>query len=594
MKQSAKTPATLTPMVGMVTRFPPCDRLAFYLLLVLLTVQLLFVVATLNRFYVIDTPKPGGSVHEGIIDLVIHRNPLYAESPGEKTLAALLHAGLLRHASTGELLPHLASHYSQNEDGTFTFLIRGDARFHDGHAVTATDVVTTVAMLRDRDIDPYAPWHGVTAQTIDTNTVVIAVPDENTAFPRQFTTPILPHRVWKKVPADQRKRYRGSGVHLGAGPFRHDSEVLQNIDQPRQITLVSFPAYVLGQPYLDTITLHFYRTPSELVHAYYTGEIDALHSISPADLPSLVHYDRSLVYTATTDRLFGIFFNTEDGRLLQNPFLRTILSQYVDRDRIVTDIFHDYATAIQAPLPSDTTYRKDTMPYRELTQTLDDIGWVPDTKTGFREKDGIPLTISLLIPDIVDMRKVARSIMDDWKKLGVEVTVTVAPPKVLHTAIARRDFDAVIYGYQANQAKDLVALWKSSDDTNIASITSFGSQTLNQLLTELAARTPPERFSTVSSDRWRSLVYDEAKVEILQSAPAIFLYSPHFLFVTPKTLEGVGVGGAILGHVTEPQDRFADVHTWHTKREQIWRFIQTHNHHDTTTRKSSSRTAATY
>ena len=565
--------SSLQPAPGIVGRFPPSDLLLFCLFFLALGTQLFFVLYHANQPFVIETPLRGGTLHEGTVGALSRRNPLYATSPGEKTLSTLLHAGLLRHTRDGSLIPHLADTWEQH-GSRFMFRIRDDAIFHDGFPVTAGDVVHTIAMLAYRDSDPHAPWHKVSAEATDERTVVITVPEGNLSFPEQFTTPILPEHVWKKIPSERQKTYYGSGVHIGAGPFRYKQEVFRDIEQPKSITLSAYPAYILGRPYLDHIVIHLFRSPADLTNAYHDGTIHALHSISPSEITLLTQRDDTTVYTATTNRLFGIFFNTEDGRLLQDPFLRSVLSQHIDRNRIVADIFLGYATATQAPLPADTDTIWRNVDRSDLEQTLDDIGWVTDDTNSIRMKNEQPLSLSLVVPDISDIRAAAHRIAGSWEELAIAVTITALPPDSLPSVIREGDFDAIFYGYQAQKPTDLVALWKSSDATNIASATHFGSPTLNGLLTDLEQTDPPERFSTAAPDRWHSLVYDEVKAEMLQSVPAVFLYSPYFLSVMPANVKGIGAGGTSLGHVTDPSNRFIDVHTWHTRRERVWRILQ--------------------
>ncbi|MDE0243641.1 MAG: ABC transporter substrate-binding protein [Candidatus Kaiserbacteria bacterium] len=566
----------LQPTAGLIGKLPASDRLIFCLLFLALVTQFFFVLHYANQAYVIETPLRGGTLREGTVGAIAHRNPIFANSPGEKTLATLLHAGLLRRTPTGTLTTELAEHWQQ-EGNRFTFWIRGTATFHDGFPVTANDVVHTISMIRARDHDPHSPWHDVIAEEKDEQTVVVTIPEGNLFFPEQFTAPILPQHVWKKIPTDQQKTYQGSGVHIGAGPFRYEREVFQDIEQPKSITLSAYPAYVFGRPYLDRIVIHLYGSPSDLVRAYHRNEIDALHSISPSEIALITQQGSGTLYTASTNRLFGIFFNTEDGHLLQDPFLRSVLSQYVDRNRIVGDVFLNFATATQAPLPSDadTVWRDVT--HNDLAQTLEDIGWIIDPESGVRVKNETPLHLALVTPDVQDMRSIAQIITDDWRELGIAVTVTDLPPDLVSIAIRDGTFDATLYGYEAEKPTDLVPLWLSSDAVNIAMATNFGSPTLNKLLNDLGQQDPPERFSTGQTDRWRSLVYDEVKAEMLQSVPAVFLYSPQFLFVMPTRLKGIGAGGRSLGHVTDPSDRFIDVHTWHTRRERVWRILQHHH-----------------
>ena len=166
---------------------------------------------------------------------------------------------------------------------------------------------------------------------------------------------------------------------------------------------------------------------------------------------------------------------------------------------------------------------------------------------------------------------------NSWRRIGIAVTIDTVTEKEIPVAIAEKKFDVILYGYEANSPKDLVALWKSGDRENLASITSFGSPTLNNLLSDLERFTPPsrliEQLSQTPDDNWQNIVYNAIKVEMMKNVPAIFLYSPHFLYILPKSIQGVGTqkGQWQIGRITDPSDRFINVHKWYTQRERVWK-----------------------
>lgn len=54
--------------------------------------------------------------------------------------------------------------------------------------------------------------------------------------------------------------------------------------------------------------------------------------------------------------------------------------------------------------------------------------------------------------------------------------------------------------------------------------------------------------------------------------PAIFLYSPNFIYVVSQKLKGLSID-----HITSPKDRFSDVYLWYTDTENVWKmFAPTH------------------
>ena len=55
--------------------------------------------------------------------------------------------------------------------------------------------------------------------------------------------------------------------------------------------------------------------------------------------------------------------------------------------------------------------------------------------------------------------------------------------------------------------------------------------------------------------------------------PAVFLYSPDFIYIVPKNLKEPKID-----QIISPSDRYLNVHLWYTQTEKVWKiFIKTKN-----------------
>ena len=54
--------------------------------------------------------------------------------------------------------------------------------------------------------------------------------------------------------------------------------------------------------------------------------------------------------------------------------------------------------------------------------------------------------------------------------------------------------------------------------------------------------------------------------------PAIFLYSPDFIYAVPKAFKGIS-----LSSVTVPSDRWSSIGAWYIDTEKIWRIFAKNN-----------------
>ena len=583
----------------MFKKLPPSDALIIIVLLVLLSAQLMVAAYLVSDHFTTETPIQTGEIHEGTIGIPVHKNPLLATNTVEQDITALMHAGLLRRNSEGVLDALLAEHWKRNDSNTYTFRLKKHISFHDGTPITVNDVVFTLQSAEQLSARyPHLKmWKGVRVTSAGKDAVTITVSAENLSFPESFTLPIIPHHIWRKIPINQWRNYIGPGVYVGAGPYRHRSETLTLDGRLKTMTLEKFDAYSLGGPYIKKIVFHFFIATKDLIESYTNGNIDSVHSVTANDAIALLKQsdDKHTIHATETNKVFGVFFNTEDGRIMQDPFLRSVLSQPVDRDRIIHNVFHSRATAIQSPLSTDTDLTDQQITEEEITQTLEDIGWKFEGLNGRRERDGAVLRISFVFPDTEETRQIASVLTDGWQRLGVEVDAQPQSQKKITEIIAKKNFDVILYGYRADKPKDLVRIWKSGDEKNIASITSFGSPILNDLLRKIeigdtrtdtdeddkktaaqkeAGDSPEEdiRGVEIPIDKFHEMVYLDIKAEMVRRVPAIFLYSPHFLYILPKNISGITTKNK-FGRIGQPSDRFANVHKWHIRKEKVWNFL---------------------
>ena len=77
-----------------------------------------------------------------------------------------------------------------------------------------------------------------------------------------------------------------------------------------------------------------------------------------------------------------------------------------------------------------------------------------------------------------------------------------------------------------------------------------------------------EMRKATSTDDAR-VAYDRLAKEIIADTPAIFLFSPDFIYAIPDKVRNVS-----LGQITTPNDRFLSIHDWYIDTEKIWRFLK--------------------
>jgi len=142
--------------------------------------------------------------------------------------------------------------------------------------------------------------------------------------------------------------------------------------------------------------------------------------------------------------------------------------------------------------------------------------------------------------------------------LGVRVDVKIYEVGDLNQKVIRpRDYDALLFGEVVGREPDLFAFWHSSQrfDPGL-NVGLYTNPKVDKLLSE--AR------STVNSTK-RQTLYQTIDEEIATDIPALFLYSPLFLYEKPPQVKNI-----TPFVIAKSADRFVDVHTWYINEDKVW------------------------
>ncbi len=567
---------------ALLVRFSPAERLALYVLAVLMVIGATMIVVELNDRVSVLVPAHGGSFTEGEVGPVRFINPVLALSQADQDLTALVYSGLTRELPDGTIVPDLASSYTISPDGTvYTFAIRSNAKFQDGSPLTAEDVLYTIQQAQDPALNSplRANWQGVVVTAPDSHTVVFTLPHAYAPFLYDTTIGILPKSLWQNV-SDEEFPFAPLNMHpVGSGPYKIQSFNTDSTGSATQYVLVPFGEYALGEPYLDTITFKFYPDDATMEKAYDDYQIDALSGINPSDLSSLTRKD-SAIAQDPLPRVFGVFFNQGHSPVLADQSVRAALDAAIDKGRLVSSVLDGYGVTLDSPIPPDvvgsvapSTPLSFTPPsasssaqsaiaahsYASSSQAiLVKGGWTWNDANGAWEKNNQQLSLTLSTADDPQLVATANAVAADWRDAGVKVTVQVYPLSELNQNVIRpRDYDAVLFGEVVGRQGDFFAFWDSSQRNDPGlNLALYDNPAADTLLTQARG---------TSDEETRDKLYSQFATIVQQDQPAVFLYSPDFIYIVPRSLQGVA-----LGALTDPSDRFADVKDWYVQLERVW------------------------
>ncbi|MBI4542223.1 MAG: hypothetical protein HY705_04270 [Gemmatimonadetes bacterium] len=426
--------------------------------------------------------------------------------------------------------PVLARRWEHLDATTLLFRLDPRARWQDGRPVTADDVVFTFEVYRDTLVNsPLRPnLEGIAAVTREDSLTVAfhfrrAYPEQ--LYDATYHLRVLPKHLLDSIP---RGRLASSpfGRHpVGSGPFRF-VRWRPNSD----IVLAADSGYFLGRPRLDRLIWRITPDIATAVSMLITGEADAMEVI-----PQREEIERALRAPALrlvpypSPFLAGILFNLRGPRgagahpVFGDRDTRRAVAMAVDRATIVSSVFGQYGEVpIGAASPMQWIAERGAgqLPYDPVraARTLEERGWRDADGDGLRERGGVPLRFTLLVPTTSRPRQRAAVLAQaQLRTVGVDMRIQPVEFTLFERRSADGDFDALFFSRTLDPSPaSLLQFWSSAGiGSNNAG--GYGSPGFDSLV--LAAIAAPSRAA--ASPLWR-----RALERLNDDAPAIFVYSP--------------------------------------------------------------------
>lgn len=563
-----------------VHSFSKKQKIAFFALFGLCVASGVGFLLALNARFLVEVPAYGGKFSEGLVGTPRFINPVLAASDTDRDLSALVYSGLMRVSQDGTLVPDLAESYSISEDGTtYTFILKPNLVFHNGEPITSEDVKFTVEKVKDPNLRSprRGDWDGVVVEAPDPRTVKFVLSGQYSPFLENTTLGILPAALWKNLSTEE---FAGSALNMnpvGTGPYQIAETRLLQSGVPEYYIFESFDKFALEKPYIDAVQVSFYGSETDLFKDYESGKIQAIGALPPEKV-DLVRQKGEQVEASPLPRVFGVFFNQTAQDIFTDKAVREALDKAVNRDTIVRNILHGQAD-VSGPFPpgslgveSASTPEGGQPGEGEGTDRislaksiLEDAGWKQDSETHVWEKtvkgEKKTLSFSLSTSDAPELKAVALSLKKDWESLGAKVEVKIFETSDLNQNIIRpRKYDALLFGEIVGREPDPYAFWHSSQRLDPGlNIALYANVKTDKILEEIREEPNLEE---------RKKLYKSFQDEIFLDIPAVFLYSPRFLYALPEDIRHV-----VLPPIVYPSERFSDIYQWYIQTDKVWKFL---------------------
>ena len=433
------------------------------------------------------------------------------------------------------------------------------ARWHDGRKVTGNDVRFT--------FDTYTnPLLGSSTGSQLANIDSVSVPDSGRAVfwfkertPQQFfdatsQMQIIPRHRFSGMSPDSLRRVSSAMLPIGSGRYRFISW-----RRGASIELAADTANYRGKPEIDRLIWRVTPSPVTASTMLFAGEADIYDTMRPENVKEAESRRNVRVISAPSAAYVFMQFNFRAGRNQDEPHpffssreLRRALSMAVDRDAMVRNVFDSLAVpgigpTVRAFPTTDSTLEHIPYDPQRAMRILDSLGW----KTGrdsISVRNGRRLQFSILSPaSSLHRHRMAVLLQEQFRKVGVSVTIDEPEFSTFSTRLTARDFDAALGSFHLGASAAAVKETWTSTAARKGGL-NYGSYTnpAFDLLVDSATST----MDPAASKRYYTAAYRIA----IGDAPAIWLYEPRLV---------LGVNRRIRTGPIRPDAWWANLADWY-------------------------------
>ena len=554
--------------------FSVMERIIFIVAMIICVIGIMRIISSINERFLVVTPTSGGTLNEGIVGTPRFINPLLAVTDADRDISRLVFRGLMKEDANGNTVPDLAQSYTVSSDNlTYTFILK-KAYFQDGTPLTADDVLFTINSATNPTLNSSerVTWEGVGVKVVDPKTITFTLKQPYAPFLENMTLGILPKHIWQNVSYDNWTYSTNNTTNaIGSGWYKITKISQTASGIPEYYNLSVYRKSGSGAPLIDDIVIKFYSSEDILINAYNSGDIDILGGVDPKDADKLSK-DGAVIMSTPLPRIFGLFFNPSQAKIFSDSKVRLAISTAINKDAIVNDVLFGYGETINDPIPRSIRLTDDEKlgtnkgNIAAAKTILEKAGWKLGSdgiySKAVSKKETLKLSFEIDTNDTPELKQSINHIVTDLKAAGIEAVPKVYETGSLNQDIIRpRKFESLFFGQVVTNQADLFAFWDSSQRASPGlNISGYANANVDKLL--------EQGRSTLDTDKQIS-IYKKFEKEISGDIPAVFIYSPSYIYVVrPDISEGIK-----LPHIIRPEDRFFDENNWYIETDHVWKIF---------------------
>ena len=154
---------------------------------------------------------------------------------------------------------------------------------------------------------------------------------------------------------------------------------------------------------------------------------------------------------------------------------------------------------------------------------------------------------------------VIENLSEQWKEVGIELKEHSVDLRFIENeVIGGRNFESFLFGVSMESIPDPFRWWHSSQKPEPGlNFTGYENEDVDELLTtSISSLEKEERVEALS----------DLQNIILEEKPALFLYSPHYIYKVDSKVKGIRDGKII-----NSSQRFRDINNWYINTQRVWK-----------------------
>jgi len=448
-------------------------------------------------------------------------------------------------------VPGLAESWSVADDGrTVTFHLFPNARWSDGRAVTADDVVFTYSLVMNEDVAApiarFALGENVqSCRAVDAHTVrfVLREPHFDAAGLCGNRLWILPEHVYGDYTPEQ---YNELGdVCVGSGP-----RLLERWRRGRDMVLMRNENYWGPKPALERMEIRFVASERHELELFLSGRVDVIGP-TPKQWQRFIDSDelravgRGISYFTPLRGYTWIGYNTRLAKL-GGARTRQALTMALDRTLMIEELLGGLGRRITGPFHPHAPQHNDDvqpLPYSidAARQRLAEAGWTDRDGDGRIERDldgnGVheSFTLEFLIPSSALGRQIQRYVHDQFAQLGIDVTLDEMEWSMYQQRVRAGDFEMIMQRSTGSPELDAYDYWHSSQIESGRNYVGYADKRVDALIDQ--ARREPDTARRM--ELWRqvhSILHKAQPQSFLWTTPRLMFISHRIKGVQPHSL----------------------------------------------------------